>query len=519
MSIEGLLSIRGDASGAIDELRKVSAGLERIREKGQRAGPGIATAINSLSSGLMKFQFTVAGVATAFEVLKAGAAAAKWAWDRWAISPSVKSEIKWLAEQRKANDAWMKEHQSASAVNQRIYGRVGGQDDSDIEAAAKALQHGRENSGLMVSGEKWQAIRDVFMEAFTAELKPGKVASLEAFGIDFYATGSQDRDREALLKTFKAIQNNTQGFNQWGLEQHNANEFDPANTRQEYARRSRIKVTLVPQDQAMAEYIAGDVKVERGGGGMGAAAKAAPTLDDIMEKPWTVVVLSSEAIDKRVNDALAEHGITAGMSAAAEAVRAGRSSMADALSLKIGSSKSEDQKFEEWRNGMTTSAGAVNAFSDAMAAGVDAAISGERSIGKAMMSAAASALRSRAVQASVEALWETAKGISGVANGNPGAAAHFAAAGKYAAVAALAGAGAAALGHAVGGMGGGGSGAGASAPAASAPRASASEQGINVVINIGHGFVGSEKDLGDTVSRAVDQARRNGRGKTTPQWD
>jgi hypothetical protein len=99
MSIEGLLSIRGDASGAVAELRKISEGLGQVREKGMRAGSGIATAIGAIGGALMKFNFVVAGISTAFEVLKAGAAVAKAIWDKWGISPSVKREIAWLEQQ------------------------------------------------------------------------------------------------------------------------------------------------------------------------------------------------------------------------------------------------------------------------------------------------------------------------------------------------------------------------------------------------------------------------------------
>ncbi|HMG21789.1 MAG TPA: hypothetical protein VK607_10745 [Kofleriaceae bacterium] len=92
---------------------------------------------------------------------------------------------------------------------------------------------------------------------------------------------------------------------------------------------------------------------------------------------------------------------------------------------------------------------AFGAFGSAAAAAMDAAITGQKSVAEAVKDAIGESLRATAIEASVNALKETAFGIASLALGPIGGVAaggHFAAAAQFAAVAAAAGIGAGLMG-------------------------------------------------------------------------
>ncbi|HAM59223.1 MAG TPA: hypothetical protein DCQ64_28965, partial [Candidatus Rokubacteria bacterium] len=152
------------------------------------------------------------------------------------------------------------------------------------------------------------------------------------------------------------------------------------------------------------------------------------------------------------------------------------------------------------------------ALSDGMAASVGAAIDGSESMGKAFMRAAAASLKATAIQATINALWETAQGFAKLATGNPAAAAHFKAAAIFAATAAAAGAGSAALGSHVGGGGGGG--ARASGPSSGGFARGASGGGGgggNTIILVGDVFGRRPEDIAADIEKARRQGKRTGR--------
>lgn len=158
---------------------------------------------------------------------------------------------------------------------------------------------------------------------------------------------------------------------------------------------------------------------------------------------------------------------------------------------------------------------AFSALSSGMAASVEAAITGSQSIGQAFKNAAAAALKATAVESTIKALYHTAAGVGSIALGPIGgvsAAAHFKAAGLYAATALAAGAASAGLGGG-GGGGGGYAGAGAGGGGYSRPSQGGGDGGSIINITIGHGFVGDEQKLGAEIHKAVASARRSGRAR------
>ena len=148
-----------------------------------------------------------------------------------------------------------------------------------------------------------------------------------------------------------------------------------------------------------------------------------------------------------------------------------------------------------------------------LADAISAAISGQEGFAKAFRRAAGARLQAVGIEQSVMAGVHTAAAI-GLLIWNPGAAGtEFAAAGSAAAAAAAAFAGSALLG------GGGGSasvprGAGSSPGGGfvSAPRGTTSGGNSTVVINVGQGFVGDPKTLGEEITKAIKRSDRTGRG-------
>ena len=170
--------------------------------------------------------------------------------------------------------------------------------------------------------------------------------------------------------------------------------------------------------------------------------------------------------------------------------------------------------FAKLQDRSTMAGGAFGALSDGIAASVSAAIDGSENIGKAFAKAAAAALKATAVQASVSALWETAKGIAALAVGSPSAGAHFKAAAVFAATAVAAGVGSAAFGAAGGGGAsaiGANTGAGAAGGLGGRSSGGANGQGnVTYIINV-NGYVGDEKKLGEEIERKRQAAHRAGR--------
>jgi hypothetical protein len=165
----------------------------------------------------------------------------------------------------------------------------------------------------------------------------------------------------------------------------------------------------------------------------------------------------------------------------------------------------------------TAIGGSYAALTAGITAAVDAAITGSENIGKAALRASATALKAIAIEATAKAVFAGAEALLGL---NPAAAA---AAAKYAAAAAIAGAGAVALGAAAGGGGGGSaarpstpSGGGAIGPGVG----SQGPQQMNIVVNVGDGFVGRADELAveiaDKVSHGIQTGRVRNMAQTAP---
>ena len=174
-----------------------------------------------------------------------------------------------------------------------------------------------------------------------------------------------------------------------------------------------------------------------------------------------------------------------------------------------------DELMADMANRQKFAGAAFGALSDGIAASVGAAIDGSESMGKAFLRAAAASLKATAIQATINALWETAQGFAKLATGNPAAAAHFKAAAIFAATAAAAGAGSAALGSHGGGGGGGGSGARASGPSSGGFARGASGGGGggggNTIILVGDVFGRRPEDIAADIEKARRQGKRTGR--------
>lgn len=158
---------------------------------------------------------------------------------------------------------------------------------------------------------------------------------------------------------------------------------------------------------------------------------------------------------------------------------------------------------------------AMQGFAGSLAAGVDAAITGQESVGKAFKKAAADAMRAIAAQSIVQAAYEAAMALGSLAIGNGAAAAtHGAAAAKFAATAALAGAMSSSIGSGSGTPSGGGGGGYGSAGGGvvRAPRAEGT--GSTIVVNITGGYYSDANELGKTIVRHVEAAERSGRTRS-----
>lgn len=176
----------------------------------------------------------------------------------------------------------------------------------------------------------------------------------------------------------------------------------------------------------------------------------------------------------------------------------------------LGAQADKLADFRKQIQDQTSAVGAAySVLSSGIAAGVEAAIAGSDSIGRAALKAAQTSLRAIAVQSAVKAIYSTAEGLF---TGNP---ANFAAAAKYTAAAIAAGVGSAALGSMAGAGAGPSQGAGASGSAANTvPTASqnASNGPQTIVVNIGGGVLAMDKgQLGEVVVKAIDAGKRVGR--------
>ena len=206
---------------------------------------------------------------------------------------------------------------------------------------------------------------------------------------------------------------------------------------------------------------------------------------------------ADRAREAREGRAMARAGVTP-EKAAAEKARADKDKL--------------EKANEEIAEGLKKYEDAFSVFSSGISAAIDAAISGEESIGKAALKGAASALRSIAMQAPAKALWEVAQGWAKLGNPvtAPTAAAHFASAKFFAAAGLAAGVAAAGIGAALGGGGGGGSSAtagGGHVRGGGGGRGDGGET-INIVIN---GFSGDRKELGQEIHKQLRAAKGSGR--------
>jgi hypothetical protein len=157
-------------------------------------------------------------------------------------------------------------------------------------------------------------------------------------------------------------------------------------------------------------------------------------------------------------------------------------------------------------------------FESAIGSAVDAAITGQKSIGAAVAETTTNVLKTIAIEATVQAAKEGALALGSLALGPIGgvsAGAHAASAAKWAAVAALAGGGAAALGRSTGQYGGGGGGVGAGAGGGYVGRQhqapGSGGEGSTIVIHVGDGFVGDAKGLAAEIDSKLRAGRRAGR--------
>lgn len=155
-------------------------------------------------------------------------------------------------------------------------------------------------------------------------------------------------------------------------------------------------------------------------------------------------------------------------------------------------------------------------ITDAMTKAAGAAIFAGENVGEALQAALASTLQNIAIESAVKALFETGKGLAALALGNPGAALHFAAAGKFAATAVVAGAaGAVAAPEKAGATATGTAPAPAAAPRAETPTRRESEEGggaKNIFINL-NAFQSNEQAQ-NLIVRSLREAGYNGRDAT-----
>ena len=156
-------------------------------------------------------------------------------------------------------------------------------------------------------------------------------------------------------------------------------------------------------------------------------------------------------------------------------------------------------------------------------AAVDAAITGNESIGKAFAKATAIALKSIAIESTARAVFEGAMALGSLAiYDSAGAAKHGLAAAQYAAAAVVAGVGAAALGSASGAFSPGGGGGGPSTPAGGTSGAgivnTTSGNGGAQVINVyvtGAVTANDTQKLGEVLSKAIGSGQQAGRVRSS----
>lgn len=156
--------------------------------------------------------------------------------------------------------------------------------------------------------------------------------------------------------------------------------------------------------------------------------------------------------------------------------------------------------------------GALGAFASGATAAMTAAIDGSEGVAAAFRKATAAALKAKAVEWGVMALGEAAYAVGSLAMGDVrGAGTHGLAALKFAAAAAAAGVGASIVGGGGGGApsGGGGS-AGLAGGGFATPSAGGGGGPMNVTINLGDGFVGSPREVGEAVAGALRDGMRSG---------
>jgi hypothetical protein len=157
--------------------------------------------------------------------------------------------------------------------------------------------------------------------------------------------------------------------------------------------------------------------------------------------------------------------------------------------------------------------GAFDTMTGAITTHIQALVEGRETFGEAMRGIVHDTLIGVAQQAVPKALFETAQGIASLAMGNvPGATLHFASAGAYAGVAALAGLGAAATAPAAAGASAQGAGAQAAlrAPASAGQLGSGGSRGpAQVVINV-NGAVIDREGLEEAVGEAWRGAQSRG---------
>jgi hypothetical protein len=179
------------------------------------------------------------------------------------------------------------------------------------------------------------------------------------------------------------------------------------------------------------------------------------------------------------------------------------------------------QKISDMLNDRTQMlGGAFGAFSDGIAAAVDAAVTGSDSIGRAFLKASAAALKALAIESTVRALYNTAMGFAAAANPLTAATApgYFASAKVFAATAALAGVGAVGLGAAAGGGGGSYGGGGPSSQPGGGNFTGSRAQAAgpqSITVNLyGTIAAGSKREVSEEVASAVDRARRLGTSRS-----
>lgn len=175
-----------------------------------------------------------------------------------------------------------------------------------------------------------------------------------------------------------------------------------------------------------------------------------------------------------------------------------------------------DSQDKEWQGKLAdrTSAvgGAFSALSAGIAASVEAAMSGSDNIAKAFGKAAAAALKSIAIEATVRAAFEGGMGLAMAAIGNPQSAVHFAAAGQFALTAAIAGT----LGAGLGAISGGGAasaGSRGAGPQVGGGFGGRTQQGGSqtIIVNVNGAGPGANSDFFESaVRRAVSKATPGG---------